>query len=162
VRQAEGLAAPLVYLSPKGERFTQAVARELAALPAVMFLCGRYEGMDQRVVDYLVDREISVGDYVLSGGEPACLVVMDAVVRLLPGALGEPTSLEEESFSAGLLEYPQFTRPAQFRGWSVPEVLLSGNHEAIRRWRLDRALDETRKKRPDLLAGLERAEANHG
>jgi tRNA (guanine37-N1)-methyltransferase len=123
---------------------------------------GRYEGLDQRVVDHLVDREISVGDYVLSGGEPAALVVLDAVVRLLPGALGEPSSVEEESFSDGLLEYPQFTRPADFRGWQVPEVLLSGNHEAIRRWRQEMSLEETRKKRPDLLRGMQSVEANHG
>lgn len=162
VRAEEGLEAPLVYLSPKGSPFNQEVARELAAMPALMLLCGRYEGLDQRVVDHLVDREISVGDFVLSGGEPACLVVLDAVVRLLPGALGEPASLEEESFSSGLLEYPQYTRPAEFRGWTVPEVLLSGNHEAVRRWRTAMAQDETRKKRPDLLAGLTEAEANHG
>ncbi len=162
VRASQTSPAPLVYLSPKGERFTQETAYELAAMPSLILLCGRYEGLDQRVVDHLVDREISVGDYVLSGGEPACLVVLDAVIRLLPGALGEPASLEEESFSSGLLEYPQYTRPAEFRGWKVPEVLVSGNHEAIRRWRREQALEETRKRRPDLLGGMKTLEANNG
>jgi tRNA (guanine37-N1)-methyltransferase len=152
LRREEGAGRPLLYLSPKGERFTQAVAEELASLPAFALLCGRYEGVDQRVVDHLVDREISVGDYVLSGGEPAAAVVVDAVVRLLPGALGDGASAEEESFQGGLLEYPHYTRPALFRGWAVPEILLSGNHEAIRRWRLDQAVELTRRKRPDLLS----------
>lgn len=151
VRATQEGTPPLIYLSPKGERFTQALARELAALPCLSVLCGRYEGLDQRVVDHLVDREISVGDYVLSGGEPAAIVLLDAVVRLLPGALGDETSTVEESFSEGLLEYPQYTRPAEYRGWKVPDVLLSGDHEAIRRWRRDMAVEETRKKRPDLL-----------
>jgi tRNA (guanine37-N1)-methyltransferase len=151
VRATQKPVGPLVYLSPKGERFTQALARELASLPCLTLLCGRYEGLDQRVVDHLVDREISVGDYVLSGGEPAAIVLLDAVVRLLPGALGDEASTVEESFSEGLLEYPQYTRPAEYGGWKIPEVLLSGNHEAIRRWRRDMALEETRKKRPDLL-----------
>ena len=162
VRAELGGAAPLVYMSPKGERLTQELVKEMAAWPAMMVLCGRYEGLDQRVVEHLVDREVSVGDYVLSGGEPACVVLLDAVIRLLPGALGEPASVEEESFSDGLLEYPQYTRPAQFRGWEVPEVLLSGNHEAIRRWRREMSIEETKKKRPDLLRGRERLEANHG
>lgn len=152
LRREEGAGRPLLYLSPKGERFTQTVAEELASLPGFALLCGRYEGVDQRVVDHLVDREISVGDYVLSGGEPAAAVVVDAVVRLLPGALGDEASAEEESFRGGLLEYPHYTRPALFRGWAVPEILLSGNHEAIRRWRLDQAVELTRRKRPDLLS----------
>jgi tRNA (guanine37-N1)-methyltransferase len=162
VRAELGSSPPLVYLSPKGERLTQELVREMAAWPAMMVLCGRYEGLDQRVVDHLVDREVSVGDYVLSGGEPACMVLLDAVIRLLPGALGEPASVEEESFSDGLLEYPQYTRPAQYRGWDVPEVLLSGNHEAIRRWRRAMSFEETKKKRPDLLGGTQRLEANDG
>ncbi len=160
VRATQEVKGPLVYLSPKGERLTQALARELAALPCLTVLCGRYEGLDQRVVDHLVDREVSVGDYVLSGGEPAAIVLLDAVVRLLPGALGDDQSTEEESFSDGLLEYPQYTRPAEFRGWKVPEVLLSGNHEVIRRWRSEMSVEETRKKRPDLLIGP-KAEATH-
>ena len=160
VRATQEVKGPLVYLSPKGERLTQALAQELAALPCLTVLCGRYEGLDQRVVDHLVDREVSVGDYVLSGGEPAAIVLLDAVVRLLPGALGDDQSTEEESFSDGLLEYPQYTRPAEFRGWKVPEVLLSGNHEVIRRWRSEMSVEETRKKRPDLLIGP-KAEATH-
>jgi tRNA (guanine37-N1)-methyltransferase len=155
VRAEAGPSPPLVYLSPKGEPFSQTLAKELAATPGLIILCGRYEGVDQRVVDHLVDREISIGDYVLSGGEVAAMVLVDAVVRLLPGALGDGASAEEESFSANLLEYPQYTRPADYRGWCVPEILLSGNHEAIRRWRREMALSETRKRRPDLIAGME-------
>jgi len=151
--RAAGAVGPLIYLSPKGERFTQALALELSALPGFLLLCGRYEGLDQRVVDHLVDREISVGDYVLSGGEPAAAVVVDAVVRLLPGALGDAASSEEESFSDGLLEYPHYTRPAVFRGWEVPEVLVSGDHGAVRRWRREQAQSITRERRPDLAEG---------
>jgi tRNA (guanine37-N1)-methyltransferase len=162
VKATQEVDGPLVYMSPKGERLTQALARELASLPCMTVLCGRYEGLDQRIVEHLVDREISVGDYVLSGGEPACVVLLDAVVRLLPGALGDEASTVEESFSEGLLEYPQYTRPAEYRGWAVPEVLLSGNHEAIRRWRREMALCETKKKRPDLIgAEIKKVEAIH-
>ncbi|MEJ2367998.1 MAG: tRNA (guanosine(37)-N1)-methyltransferase TrmD [Acidobacteriota bacterium] len=150
-----GDSVPLVYLSPRGRRFTQAEARELASMPGFILLSGRYEGLDQRVIDHLVDRELSIGDYVLSGGEPAAVVVVDAVARLLPGALGDDSSTEEESFSGNLLEYPQYTRPAEFRGWKVPEILLSGNHEAIRRWRREQSIDLTKARRPDLLNGLE-------
>ncbi len=153
---------PLIYLSPKGERFDQAMARELSSHPRIAFLCGRYEGIDQRIVDHLVDREISIGDYVLTGGEPACTVVLDAVVRHLPGVLGDRESIEEESFSENLLEYPQYTRPAEYRGWKVPEILLSGHHEAIRTWRREMALEETRKKRPDILRESIPPEVNHG
>jgi tRNA (guanine37-N1)-methyltransferase len=152
VREEVG-EAPLLYLSPKGERLTQALVREIASWPSIILLCGRYEGVDQRVIDHLVDREISAGDYVLSGGEVAAMVLVDAVVRLLPGALGDEASADEESFAEGLLEYPQYTRPAEYRGWRVPEVLLSGDHEAIRRWRREMSVQETRKKRPDLIAG---------
>jgi tRNA (guanine37-N1)-methyltransferase len=161
LRAEAGEPVPFVYLSPKGERFTQSLAEEFAALPRIGLLCGRYEGLDQRVVDHLVDREVSIGDYVLSGGEPAASVVLDAVVRLLPGALGDGASTEEESFRGDLLEYPHYTRPAEFRGWTVPEILLSGNHEAIRRWRLDQAIETTRRKRPDLLVGRAAREACH-
>ncbi len=153
LRSSQETAGPLIYLSPKGEPLTQRLVKDLAALPALTLLCGRYEGLDQRVVDHLVDREVSVGDYVLSGGEPAAIVVLDAVVRLLPGALGDDQSAEDESFNDGLLEYPQYTRPAEFRGWNVPEVLLSGHHEAIRRWRKEMSVTVTRKNRPDLLRG---------
>lgn len=155
VREETGLRPPLIYLSPKGEPFNQTLAKELASMSGMIILCGRYEGVDQRVVDHLVDREISIGDYVLSGGEVGAMVLVDAVVRLLPGALGDGASTEEESFSANLLEYPQYTRPADYRGWRVPEILLSGNHEAIRRWRREMALSETQKRRPDLIAGME-------
>ncbi len=133
---AAGLPRPLVLLSPSGGRFDQDVARRLGRLPGgFSLLCGRYEGVDQRVADHLVDEELSVGDFVLAGGELAALVVVEAVVRLLPGVLGNDQSAGDESFTAGLLEYPQYTRPASFRGWEVPEVLRSGDHGRVDRWR---------------------------
>lgn len=146
-------ARPLFLLSPGGRRLDQGVAREMAAgLPTFSLLCGRYEGVDQRIVDHLVDGELSIGDYVLAGGELAALVVLEAVARLVPGVVGNVASLEEESFAAGLLEYPQYTRPASFRGLEVPQVLLSGDHGAVARWRRDQAVERTRRLRPDLLA----------
>lgn len=162
LRSQEPSEFPLIYMSPKGRPFDQATARELAALPRFAVLCGHYEGVDQRVLDHLVDREISVGDFVVTGGELPCMLVLDAVARLVPGVLGAEGSLEEESFGDGLLEYPQYTRPAQFRGWGVPEVLLSGNHEAIRRWRASMAMRETQEKRPDLVGARLDPEASHG
>jgi tRNA (guanine37-N1)-methyltransferase len=162
LRREEPAEFPLVYMSPKGRRFDQALARELAALPRFAVLCGHYEGVDQRVLDHLVNREVSVGDFIVTGGELPCMLVLDAVARLVPGVLGDAGSLEEESFSSGLLEYPQYTRPAEFRGWKVPEVLLSGHHEAIRRWRASMALEETNGKRPDLFGAHVNPEANHG
>lgn len=142
----------VVLLSAQGEVFTQALAKELSQSDSrIVLLCGRYEGVDERVSEALVTDEVSIGDYVLSGGEPAALVVIDAVVRLLPGALGSETSAVYESFSEGLLDYPQYTRPPEFRGMKVPEVLLSGNHAEIARWRKQAALEKTRRKRPDLL-----------
>ena len=142
----------VVLLSAQGEVFTQALAQELAQSDSrLVLLCGRYEGVDERVSEALVTDEISIGDYVLSGGEPAAMVIIDAVVRLLPGALGSETSAVFESFSEGLLDYPQYTRPPDFRGMKVPEVLLSGNHAEIARWRKEAALEKTRRKRPDLL-----------
>jgi tRNA (guanine37-N1)-methyltransferase len=142
----------VVLLSAQGEVFTQALAKDLSQSESrIVLLCGRYEGVDERVSDALVTDEISIGDYVLSGGEPAAMVMMDAVVRLLPGALGSETSAVYESFSEGLLDYPQYTRPPDFRGRKVPEVLLSGNHAEIARWRKEAALEKTRRKRPDLL-----------
>jgi len=142
----------VVLLSAQGEVFSQALAQELSQEAShLVFLCGRYEGVDERVSQALVTDEISIGDYVLSGGEPAALVVIDAMVRLLPGALGSETSAVYESFSEGLLDYPQYTRPPEFRGLKVPEVLLSGNHAEIARWRKEAALEKTRRKRPDLL-----------
>ena len=144
---------PLLLLSPGGRRFTQDVVRELAgAEPGFSLLCGRYEGVDQRVVDHLVDGELSIGDYVLAGGEAAALVVVEAVARLVPGVMGNEASAGDESFTEGLLEYPQYTRPAEYRGWGVPEVLRSGDHGRIARWRRAQALARTLDRRPDLLA----------
>ncbi|MXV81707.1 MAG: tRNA (guanosine(37)-N1)-methyltransferase TrmD [Chloroflexi bacterium] len=141
-----------VLLTPQGQRLDQALARRLAREDRLIILCGRYEGVDERVREHLVDEEISIGDYVLSGGEPAAVVLVDALVRLQPGALGSPQSTVEESFSTGLLEYPQYTRPPEFRGWRVPDVLLSGDHGAVERWRRERQIERTRARRPDLLS----------
>jgi len=142
---------PLLYLSPAGRRFDQAVARELAALEGFSLLCGRYEGVDERIREHLCDGELSIGDFVLSGGEVAAMVVVEAVARLVPGGMGNVASAEDESFSDGLLEYPHYTRPANFRGWTVPEVLRSGDHGRIARWRRAQALRRTLDRRPDLI-----------
>lgn len=142
---------PLLYLSPAGRRFDQAMARELAASDGFSLLCGRYEGVDERVRDHLVDGEVSVGDVVLAGGEVAALVVIEAVGRLVPGVLGNATSTDDESFADGLLEYPHYTRPADFRGWEVPDVLRSGDHARVARWRRAQALRRTIDRRPDLI-----------
>ncbi len=142
---------PLLLLGPGGERFDQAWARRLAATDGFSLLCGRYEGVDQRVVDHLVDGELSIGDYVLAGGEAAALVVLEAVGRLVPGVLGNADSPTEESFADGLLEYPHYTRPASFRGWEVPDVLRSGDHARVSRWRRAQALARTLARRPDLI-----------
>jgi len=170
----------VVLLSAQGARFSQSVARELAGLDRLTLVCGRYEGVDERVSDLFCDRELSIGDYVLSGGELAAAVVVDAVVRLLPGVLGNDASSEFESFglpdpgvvpdaaapprsthgSGGLLDYPHYTRPAEFRGLQVPEVLTKGDHSAIRRWRRERALEKTLRNRPDLLSGAELTDAD--
>ncbi len=147
--------SPRIYLSAQGEPFSQALAQELAALPGFVLVAGRYEGMDERVVELGIDRELSVGDYVLSGGELPALVVIDAVARLLPGVLGDERSSAEDSFVAGLLDWPHYTRPEVFAGLSVPPVLLSGNHADIRRWRLTQAVARTWRRRPDLIAGQE-------
>lgn len=144
---------PLWLLSAAGRRFDQAMARELAAGGGFSLLCGRYEGVDQRVADHLCDGELSVGDYVLAGGEAAALVVVEAVARLLPEVMGNEASVGEESFAEGLVEYPHYTRPADFRGWEVPEVLRSGDHGRVARWRRAQALHRTLERRPDLLAG---------
>jgi tRNA (guanine37-N1)-methyltransferase len=143
--------ATVVMTTPQGERFDQKTAAEFAALPSLIIVCGRYEGYDERIRSF-ADREVSVGDYVLSGGEIPALAIIDAVARLIPGVLGEPESSETDSFSAGLLEYPQYTRPEEFRGMRVPEVLISGNHALIERWRRQEALRRTYLKRPDLIA----------
>src|SRR6201998_3141517 len=162
----------VILLSAQGQRFTQKVAAELAALDRIVLICGRYEGVDERVADFLADRELSIGDYVLSGGELAAAVIVEAVTRLLPGAVGNEASTRQESFTAhvptgevsaadstcssgGLLDYPHYTRPADFRGMPVPEVLLNGDHQQIRRWRREQALKKTVRNRPDLLAGAE-------
>ncbi len=142
---------PLYYLSPAGRRFDQAVARDLAAGEGFSLLCGRYEGVDERVREHLVDGELSIGDFVLGGGEVAAMVVMEAVARLVPGVMGNQASAEDESFSDGLLEYPHYTRPADFRGWTVPEVLRSGDHGKVARWRRAQALARTIRHRPDLI-----------
>src|SRR5512138_64571 len=142
---------PVILLSPGGERFAQETARELAGHREIVLLCGRYEGMDDRIREGLGARELSIGDYVLTGGEAAALVVSDAVSRMVPGVLGKEGSAEEESHSAGLLEYPHYTRPPEFRGMAVPEVLLSGDHARIARWRRERSLEKTFRERPDLL-----------
>ncbi|MDH3646135.1 MAG: tRNA (guanosine(37)-N1)-methyltransferase TrmD [Gammaproteobacteria bacterium] len=147
--------SPVVYLSPQGDRLTQPVARELAKMPGIVLLAGRYEGIDERVIDADVDRELSVGDFVLSGGELAAMVVADCVARLVPGVLGDPASAEQDSFSEGLLDCPHYTRPEEFDGRAVPAVLLSGDHEAIRRWRLKASLGRTWARRPELLDGVD-------
>jgi tRNA (guanine37-N1)-methyltransferase len=142
----------VMLLSAQGQVFSQALAQEIAQNTShVVLICGRYEGVDERVAEAIITDEVSIGDYVLSGGEPAATVVIDAVVRLLPGALGSETSAVFESFSEGLLDHPQYTRPPEFRGMKVPEVLLSGNHAEIERWRKEAAIAKTKRKRPDLL-----------
>lgn len=158
----------VILLSPQGKRFNQQIAQDFSAMERLVLICGRYEGVDERVALHLADRELSIGDYVLSGGELAASVIVDTVVRLIPGALGNEASARHESFSAdsegpttvnpdstcgsgGLLDYPHYTRPADFRGWRIPEILASGNHEQIRKWRREVALEKTRRNRPDLL-----------
>ncbi len=167
-RLEKGSRETVVLLSAQGKRFTQDIAQELSGMKRIVLICGRYEGVDERVGEHLADRELSIGDYVLSGGELGAAVIVDAVVRLIPGALGNEASSRQESFSSqpqtdagdgpsstcvsgGLLDYPHYTRPADFRGWSVPEVLASGNHEEIRRWRRRKAIEKTLRNRPELI-----------
>ena len=155
---------PVILLSPQGRLFNQALAQELAREERVALICGRYEGVDERIAEHVATQEISIGDFVLSGGELPAALVMESVIRLLPGVLGNEESACQESFTAprassfefrhGLLDFPQYTRPAEYQGWTVPEVLLSGNHEEIRLWRRQRALEKTWRRRPDLLAGF--------
>jgi tRNA (guanine37-N1)-methyltransferase len=145
---------PIILLTPQGERFCQKTAEELARYPQLVFICGHYEGVDERVRTQLANREISIGDYVLTGGELSAMVVVDAVSRMVPGVLGNCDSAGEDSFSMGLLEYPHYTRPAEYKGWQVPEVLLSGNHREIETWRRRESLLRTMKRRPDLLTGV--------
>jgi tRNA (guanine37-N1)-methyltransferase len=145
-------ATRVVYMSPAGRRFNQSIAREYADRGGhVMLLSGHYEGVDQRVLDHLVDDELSIGDYVLTNGVIAAVVIVDAIVRLLPGVLGDEQSATDDSFATGLLEYPHYTRPYEFRGWKVPDILLSGHHAQIEKWRRQQAVDRTRQRRPDLL-----------
>ena len=151
-------AAPVILLSPQGRPFTQAIARELAGRDALVLICGRYEGIDARAEETLATDVISIGDYVLTGGEIPAMVIVDAVVRLLPGALGDDASAQDDSFSAGLLEGPSYTRPAEYRGMTAPETLLSGDHGAITRWRRRQALLRTWQRRPDLLESAELSE----
>lgn len=170
-RLRQGSRETVILLSAQGRRFAQEIAHELAGMERMVLICGRYEGVDERVGEHLADRELSIGDYILSGGELGAAVVVDAVVRLIPGALGNEASSRQESFSlrtqshdgdspsstcasGGLLDYPQYTRPADFRGWTVPEVLASGNHEEIRRWRRRMAIEKTLRNRPDLMDGV--------
>jgi tRNA (guanine37-N1)-methyltransferase len=148
----------VVLLSPQGRQLSQALAGELAAVRQVVVICGRYEGVDERVAEQLATDEVSIGDYVLSGGEPAAVVLVDAVTRLVPGALGSETSAVNESFAEGLLDFPHYTRPVEFRGRRVPEVLLSGHHAEVARWRRRAALRKTRRNRPDLFANVELSE----
>jgi tRNA (guanine37-N1)-methyltransferase len=183
-RLAGAVKESVILLSAQGERFTQSVATELATLDRMVLICGRYEGVDERVALHLADRELSIGDYVLSGGELAAAVIIEAVTRLLPGALGNEASARQESFTAhaakdcegvesyevrkndstcgsgGLLDYPHYTRPAEFRGMTVPEVLLNGNHEEIRRWRREQGLEKTLRNRPDLIESVELTEVD--
>jgi len=144
-------SCPVILLTPQGRVFTQAVAEELSKQAHLALLCGRYEGIDERVREHLVTDEISIGDYVLSGGEVPAMVLIDAITRLIPGALGDPEGAWDDSHATGLLEYPHFTRPPEFRQWRVPEILLSGDHARIARWRRQQALLRTKQRRPDLL-----------
>ncbi|HEX9330682.1 MAG TPA: tRNA (guanosine(37)-N1)-methyltransferase TrmD [Anaerolineales bacterium] len=146
---------PVILLTPQGRVFTQRVAEELTRYEHIALLCGRYEGVDERIREHLVTDEISIGDYVLTGGELPALMIIDAVSRLLPGVLGDPTGAEDDSHSMGLLEYPHYTRPPEFRGWKVPDVLLSGDHAKIEKWRREQALTRTFNKRPDMLEKAE-------
>jgi tRNA (guanine37-N1)-methyltransferase len=143
-------AKKVIYLTPAGRPYSQALAQELAKENELVLLCGRYEGVDQRVIDFFVTDEISIGDYILSGGEVAAMTIVDSIARLIPGVITD-NSLEEESFSSGLLEYPHYTRPEVFRGVSVPDVLLSGHHQRIRQWRLQKSVEKTMRFRPELL-----------
>jgi tRNA (guanine37-N1)-methyltransferase len=155
VAQTQPIPVPVILLTPQGRVFTQRVAEELSAYERIALLCGRYEGVDERIREHLVSDEISIGDYVLTGGELPALMIIDAVSRLIPGVLGDPTGAEDDSHSMGLLEYPHYTRPPEFRGWQVPEVLLSGDHGRIEKWRREQALIRTLRRRPDILEKAE-------
>ena len=156
-----GAEYPVILLTPQGKILTQEIAEKLASLQNIILICGHYEGIDERVAEHLVTDEISIGDYLLSGGETAAMVIIDSLVRLLPGAIGSQSSLDEESHVGSLLEYPQFTRPPEFRGWHVPEVLLSGNHKEIATWRREQSILRTARRRPDLLKRASLTEAEY-
>jgi tRNA (guanine37-N1)-methyltransferase len=156
-----GAEYPVILLTPQGKILTQEISEKLASLPNIILICGHYEGVDERVADHLVTDEISIGDYLLSGGETAAMVIIDSLVRLLPGAIGSQSSLDEESHVGSLLEYPQFTRPPEYRGWHVPEVLLSGNHKEIVAWRREQSILRTARRRPDLLKRASLTEAEY-
>jgi tRNA (guanine37-N1)-methyltransferase len=151
---------PIILLTPQGRVFNQRIAEELSAHERMALLCGRYEGVDERVREHLVTDEISIGDYVLTGGELPALILIDAVSRLIPGVLGDPTGAEDDSHSMGLLEYPHYTKPAEFRGWKVPDILLSGDHAKIDKWRREQALLRTYSKRPDMLENADLSESD--
>jgi tRNA (guanine37-N1)-methyltransferase len=155
VQHVQALDEPrglVIAMSPQGERLDDRLVRELSAEPRLVIVCGRYEGMDERFLEHCVDREVSVGDFVLTGGELPAMVLIDAVARHIPGALGDEESSRDESFAGGLLEYPQYTRPPEYRGWKVPDVLLSGHHKQIEAWKQAQSRERTRERRPDLLA----------
>jgi len=151
---------PIVLLTPQGRVFDQHIAEELSAHERIALLCGRYEGVDERIREHLVTDEISIGDYVLTGGELPAMMIIDAVSRLIPGVLGDPTGAEDDSHSMGLLEYPHYTKPPEYRGWKVPEILLSGDHGRVEKWRREQALTRTFSKRPDMLEKTELSEAD--
>jgi tRNA (guanine37-N1)-methyltransferase len=152
---------PIILLTPQGRPFVQAVARELAACERLLLICGRYEGVDERVRQHLATDEISIGDYVLTGGEIPAMVIVDAIVRLIPGVLGDPGAAMDDSHASGLLEYPHYTRPAEYRGYPIPEVLLSGHHAEVDRWRRREALRRTYQRRPDLLEHADLSQTDH-
>src|ERR1043165_451166 len=152
--------APVILLTPQGRVFNQRIAEELSGHERIALLCGRYEGVDERIREHLVTDEISLGDYVLTGGELPALMIIDAISRLIPGVLGDPTGAQDDSHSMGLLEYPHYTKPPEFRGWQVPEVLLSGDHGKIEKWRREQALQRTLQRRPDILEKAELSEAD--
>jgi tRNA (guanine37-N1)-methyltransferase len=151
VESLRNVKTHVIQMTPGGRRFSQEIARELSLKEHLVFVCGHYEGIDERVTEHLVDDELSIGDFVLSNGAIAAVVIVDAIARLVPGVLGDSASAADESFTNNLLEYPQYTRPQEFRGWKVPEILLSGNHGAIRKWREMKAREKTMTRRPDLL-----------
>jgi tRNA (guanine37-N1)-methyltransferase len=153
-----GPACPVIMLTPQGRVFTQTISKELSQYEKIVLLCGRYEGMDERIHEHLVTDEISIGDYVLTGGELPALILIDAVSRLIPGVLGDPDGATDDSHATGLLEYPHYTRPPEFRGWKVPEILLSGDHGKIQKWRREQSLLRTLARRPDLLEKVELTE----